>query len=120
MKKLILAFLVLSLALPSFASLKDKDVIGTWKYKVETDQGELTGKIIIEKKEGNLIAEVQTDEGDVLPFEKVELRENDVLYMEIYNGYETLEVTVTVKDKVFKGTVGSEQGSLPITAEKIE
>jgi hypothetical protein len=120
MKKLMLVLFVLGIAFPSFAGLKEKDVIGSWKYKVETDQGDLTGLIKIEKKDGNLLAEVHTDDGDVLGFKKVEIHENDVLYMELDTGYEIMEVSVTVKDKKFEGTVGSEQGSFPITAEKVE
>jgi hypothetical protein len=120
MRKLLLVMLVLGLALPSFAGIKDKDVIGSWKYKVETDQGELTGLFKIEKKEGNLAAEVHTDEGEVLSFSKVEIKENDVLYMELDTGYEILELSLTVKGKAMEGTVGSEQGSFPMRCEKVE
>ena len=120
MKKLLLLVLALAIALPSFAGIKEKDVVGTWKYKVETDQGDLTGVIIIELKDDALVAEVNTDEGEVLPFSKVEIKENDILYMELDTGYEILELTLTVKGKAMEGTVGSEQGSFPITCEKTE
>ena len=112
--------LILGVSLASFAGIKEKDVLGTWKYKVETDQGNLTGVIIIEKKDGALVAEANTDEGEVLPFSKVEIKDNDILYMEIDNGYEILEVSLTVKKKIMEGTVGNEQGSFPITCEKTE
>lgn len=115
-----LILLVLGLTLPSFAKIKEKDVIGTWKYKVETDQGDLTGTVVIEKKEGKLVAEVNTDEGEVLPFSKVEIKEDDVLYMELDTGYELLELTLTVKGKAMEGTVGNEQGSFPMSCEKVE
>ena len=120
MKKLMLIVLVLGMALPSFAGIKEKDVIGTWKYKVETDEGELTGTITIEKKEGTLVAEVNTDEGEVLAFTKVEIKEDDVLYMELDTGYELLELSLTVKGKAMEGTVGNESGSFPMTCEKVE
>lgn len=120
MKKVMLVLFVLGISLQSFAAPKEKDVIGTWKYKVETDQGELTGTITIEKKEGKLVGEVNTDEGEVLAFKTVELKENNVLYMELDTGYETLELTLTVKGKALEGTVGNEMGSFPMTAEKIE
>ena len=112
--------LILSISLSSFADIKEKDVIGKWKYKVETDQGDLTGIISIEIKDEKLVAEVNTDEGEVLPFSKVELKENDILYMELNNGYEVLEITLTVKGKTMEGTVGSSQASFPITCEKSE
>ena len=120
MKKLMLIVLVLGMALPSFAGIKDKDVIGTWRYKVETDEGELTGTITIEKKEGSLVGEVNTDEGEVFAFSKVELKEDDVLYMELDTGYELLELSLTVKGKAMEGTVGNESGSFPMTCEKVE
>jgi hypothetical protein len=120
MKKLLLVLLILGLPLATFAGIKEKDVLGTWKYKVETDQGELTGVIKIELKDDALVAEVNTDEGEVLPFSKVEIKENDILYMEIDTGYEILELSLTVKGKVMEGTVGNEQGSFPITCEKTE
>jgi len=120
MKKLMLVLFVLGISLQSFAGPKEKDVLGTWKYKVETDQGDLTGKIKIEKKEGKLLGEVYTDEGETFSFRKVELRENDVLYMELDTGYELLELSLTIKGKTFEGTVGTEQGSFPMTGEKID
>ena len=120
MKKLLFVLLILGVSIASFAGIKEKDVVGTWKYKVETDQGDLTGVIIIELKEDKLVAEVNTDEGEVLPFRKVEIKEDDILYMEIDNGYEILEITLKVKGKAMEGTVGNEQGSFPMTCEKTE
>lgn len=120
MKKTMLILLVLGVSLTSFAIPREKDVIGTWKYKVETDQGNLTGNITIEKKDGKLVAEVSTDDGQVIPFSKVEFKEKDELYMELDTGYEILEISLTVTKKTMEGTVGSEQGSFPINCEKVE
>ena len=120
MKQLMLAVLILGMTIPSLAAIKEKDVIGTWKYKVETDQGDLTGTISIEKMEGKLMAKVNTDDGQELMFNKIELKDDDVLYMELDTGYEILELTLTVKGKAMEGTVGNEQGSYPITCEKVE
>ncbi len=120
MKKLMLVLFVLGISLQSFAVPKEKDVIGTWKYKVETDQGVLTGSITFEKKEGKLEGEDNSDDGEVFSFSKVELKDDDVLYCELDTGYETLEISVTLKGKTFEGTVGSEGGSFPMTGEKVE
>lgn len=120
MKKIMLVLFVLGITLPSFAGLKEKDVIGSWKYKVETDQGTLTGVIKIEKKEGKLVGVVNTDEGETFDFNKVEITENEVLYMELDTGYEMLELSLTLKDKMLEGTVGNETGSFPMTCEKVE
>jgi len=120
MKKLMFLLFVLGISLQSFAAPKEKDVIGSWKYKVETDQGTLTGTLVFEKKEGELIGKVNTDDGEAFTFSKVELRENDVLYCELDTGYEILEISLTLKGKTFEGTVGSEGGSFPMTGEKVE
>lgn len=119
MKKLMLVLFVLGITLSSFAVPKEKDVLGTWKYKVETDEGELTGTLKFEKKDGALVGEVNTDDGQVFSFSKVELRENDVLYCELDTGYEVLEISVSVKGKAMEGTVGSPGGSFPMTCEKL-
>jgi hypothetical protein len=120
MKKVMFILFVLGISLQSFAGPKEKDVLGTWKYKVETDQGELTGTLTFEKKEGKLVGEVNTDDAENFTFSKVELQENDVLYCELDTGYEILEISVTVKGKTMEGTVGNEGGSFPITCEKVE
>jgi len=120
MKKLMFVLFVLGISLQSFAAPKEKDVIGSWKYKVETDEGTLTGTLVFEKKEGELVGKVNTDDGEAFTFSKVELRKNDVLYCELDTGYEILEISVTLKGKSFEGTVGNEGGSFPISAEKVE
>lgn len=120
MKKILLLLFVMGISLQSFAAPKEKDALGSWKYKVETDQGNLTGTLTIEKKEGKLVGEVQTDDGEFLPFSKVEIQENDVLYMELNTGYEVMVVSVTIDGKAFQGKVESESGSFPITGEKVE
>ena len=120
MKKLLFVLFVLGISLQSYAGIKEKDVVGTWKYKVETDEGTLTGKLIIEKKEGKLVMEINTDDGEVITVSNVQIKDNDILYFEVDTGYESLKVSVTVKGKTFEGTVGSEQVSMPITGEKVE
>jgi hypothetical protein len=120
MRKLLIALFVLGISLPGFAEIKEKDVIGTWSYKVETGMETLTGKLIIEKKEGALAGTVDTDDGAYVTMNKIELRDNDVLYFEVDTDYETLKITVTVKGKAFEGIVSSQDGDMPITAEKVE
>jgi len=51
MKKLLILLFVLGVSLPSFAGLKEKKVIGTWSYKVETDQETLAGTMKFVKED---------------------------------------------------------------------
>lgn len=120
MKRLLIALFVLGIALPSFANLKEKDVIGKWKYEVETDQGIMTGFLTFEKKDGELTGEVTTDMGESFPMTKVEIRDDNVLYFELQPDYDVIWSSVTVDKKKFTGTVGSNEMEMPITGEKIE
>jgi len=120
MKKLLFALFVLGISLQSFAGVKEKDVIGTWEYKVETPEGDMTGKLIFEKKDGKLVGEVSTDDGEVIPVSNVQIKDNDILYFEVDTGMETMIVSVTVKGKTFEGTVESEMDSLTLTGKKVE
>jgi hypothetical protein len=120
MKKLLFVLFVLGISLQSHAALKEKDVVGTWKYKVETDEGTLTGTFTIENKDGKLVGEVNTDDGEIISMSNVQLKDNDILYFEVDTGYESLVASVTVKGKAFEGTVGNDLGAFPFTGEKVE
>lgn len=120
MKKLLFVLFVLGISLQSHAALKDKDVVGTWKYKVETDEGTLTGTFTIEKKDGKLTGEVSTDDGEVITLTNVQIKDNDILYFEVDTGYESLIASVTVTKKTFEGTVGNDMAGYPFTGEKVE
>ena len=73
MKKLLIALFVLGIAFPSFAQLKEKDIIGKWNYKIVLDEGVLTGVIKFEKKDGKLAGEVNTDDGEIIVMSKIEI-----------------------------------------------
>ena len=120
MKKSMLLVLVLLISLPSFAKLKEKHVIGTWKYTVQTDQGDLTGSFNIEKKDGILVGEVNTDDGETFSFGKIEIKEDNTLYLELDTGSDLLVISVKVKKKKWDGTVSTQGISFPMTAEKSE
>lgn len=121
MKKLLFVLFVLGISLQGYAGIEEKDVIGTWSYKVETPEGDLTGKLVFEKKEGKLVGKVNTDDGEFLDLSNIKIQENNVLYFEVETGYEALIIKVTIDGKSYTGTVESEQGgSMPITGEKVE
>lgn len=119
MKYLILAAFMLGIALQAPAQLKEKDVIGTWSYLLSTDEGQLTGKLVFEKRDDILAGEVHTDDGDVFTMTKVEIRDNGVLYFELQPEYDVLKVTLTIDEEKYTGTAGSYDGELPVTGEKL-
>ena len=119
MKKLLFVLVILGMTLQGFAGIKDKDVVGTWTYKVETPDGDITGELVFEKKDGKLAGEVYSDDGAVIEITNIQIKDNDVLYFEVDTGYENLEISITIKGKTYEGTVESPQGgSMPMTGEK--
>jgi len=103
---------------PIFAQLKSSEVAGSWKYKVTVDQGDMTGVFKFVENEGKLSGNVITTDGYTIPFTKIELKQENVLYLELKTDSDLIKVTVTVDGKKFKGTGTSYNGEAPITGEK--
>jgi hypothetical protein len=120
MKKLLILLLVLGIASPIFAKLESKQLTGTWKYSVVTDQGDMTGVFRFTEKEGKLTGEVVTSDGYTIPITKVEIKEENNLYLEIKTENDLIKVNLKVDGKTFKGTGTSYEGDAPITGEKQE
>jgi hypothetical protein len=118
MKKLFFLLFVLGFNSPIFAQLKTNEVVGSWKYKVIVDQGDMTGVFKLSETDGKISGNVVTNEGNSIPFTKVELQPENVLYMELKTDSDLIKVKVTVDGKKFKGTASSYQGEAPITGEK--
>jgi len=120
MKKLFILLFVLGVSLPSFAGLKEKHVIGTWSYKVETDQETLAGTMKFVKEDGKLTGKIISGEGESLSLNNVEIRDNNVLYFEVTPDYNVLKISVTIDSKKYEGTVDVGDMQVPVTGEKIE
>ncbi len=120
MRKLFILLFVMVISLPSFAGLKEKNVLGKWSYKAETPEGTITGFLKFEKKEGKLAGEVITSDGEIVPFAKVEIRDNSILYFEIEVDYQVLKATLTFEKKKYVGTIAAEGGEMAFTGEKVE
>ena len=120
MKKLLLLVMVLGITLPSFGGIKIKDLLGTWKYEAVVEMQTLAGEFSFEKKDGELIGEVKTSEGETFLMNTIEIRENNVLYFELGNNGEVYKVTVTLHKDKFEGMVRGSEGEAPISGEKIK
>jgi hypothetical protein len=118
MKKMITLVFVVLLSLPLFGKLTEKQVVGKWKYTVETGESQLTGIVKLTDNDGKLSGEVITDQNDVFKLSKIELQENNVLYFELQPDYEVLKVKVTIDGNTFKGKVGTQQGDFEIKGKK--
>lgn len=80
----------------------------------------MTGVFKFVEKEGKLTGEVLTNEGYTIPFTKIEIKEENQLYLELKTDSDLIKVTVKVEGKTFKGTGTSYQGEAPITGVKQE
>ena len=118
MRKFFILLFVLGFTSPIFAQLKSSEVAGSWKYKVITDQGDMTGTFKFVETDGKLSGNVITEDGHTLPFSKIELKTDNVLYLELKTDSDVIKVTGKVDGKKFKGTASSYQGEAPITGEK--
>ncbi len=120
MKKTLILLLALFVVSAAFAQLKPKHIIGSWSYKVVTDQGDMSGVFKFSEKEDKLTGEVLTNDGYTIPFTKIELKEGNNLYLELKTESDLITISVVVDGKTFKGTGSSYQGEAPITGEKKE
>jgi len=120
MKKLFILAFVMVLVSPLFAQLSTKQVVGSWKYSVVTDQGDMTGVFKFLEKEGKLTGDVITSDGYTIPITKIEIKAENNLYLEIQTDSDVIKVNVKVDGKNFKGTGSSYQGEAPITGVKQE
>jgi len=120
MKKLFILFLVTTLSLSSYAGLKEKHVIGKWTYKVELDQETLTGFLEFEKKEGKLEGRIITENGETYSFTKIEIKEENILYLELKPEYDLIVITLKVEDGSYTGTGSTYNLSVTMTGEKMD
>jgi len=119
MRKLLFALFVLAISSQVFAKITVKEVLLDWKYTVNTDQGALTGIIKITEKEGKLVGSIVSDDGNTFPVTKMEIKEENILYFEIVPDYDVIMVALKIDGKKFTGTVGTYDGEIPITGEKV-
>lgn len=120
MKKLFIFLFVLGITTPIFAQLDSKQLIGSWKYSVVTDQGDMTGVFKFVETDGKLSGDVITNDGYTIPITKIEIKEDNNLYLEIQTDSDVIKVSVKIDGNNFKGTGTSYQGEAPITGVKQE
>ena len=120
MKKVLLALFVLGISLPSFAGIKEKDVVGSWSYKIETEYETMSGTLNFEMVDEELVGQVFTDDGQAIPMTKVEIRENDVLYFELEVDYSVYKATMNIDGKKYTGTVSVDGNELAVAGEKVK
>ena len=91
---------------------------GTWDYKVaNTPQGDVTGKLIITKDGDSYKATLEGSVGTI-ELDDVEIMDNKLTAKMDYQGY-TLDVTGTFEGETYKGEVGLDYNTFPMTATRV-
>jgi hypothetical protein len=118
MKKLFILFIVLTLSFPVFSQLTENQVVGNWDYTVDTGSDVLKGVITFAQDNGKLSGQVVTNDGYTLLFTKIELKPENILYLELQTDSDVIKISVTVENNRFKGTGSSYHGDAPISGIK--
>ena len=71
MKKLFLLLFALGMVTMAFPQINTKQVVGKWKYTVDTGSELITGVFKFVEKEGKLVGEIVTGDGTTIPFQKL-------------------------------------------------
>lgn len=118
-KTIILAFAML-LSIQVFSQLNAKQLIGKWKYTAETTDGAIHGVFKFVLNEEKLAGDVITDDGYIIPFEKIEIREENKLYLEVKTESDLIKITVKVIENGFDGSGTYNMGEAKIKGVKVE
>lgn len=119
MKKCFLLLFVLFLTTMAYSQNNNSQVVGKWKYTVDTGSEQWTGTFNFAEKGGKLVGELTTSEGTTLPLSKVELGQENKLNLEAKTENDVITISLKLEGNKFSGTGASSQGEAPVTGEKI-
>ena len=117
MKKMFVLFVLFFAAVQLFALPDTKEILGKWKYVVNTGDTEMTGIIRITEVDGKLSGDATVDTYTI-PFTKIEYKEGNQLLIEMKTEYDHYKINVKVDGNKFSGMGSSYQGEAPIKGEK--
>lgn len=118
MKKLFTLLITMFIAVQLFAQPDNKEIIGKWKYTVDTGGNLMTGVVRIAEVDGKLTGDA-TVEGYTIPFTKIEYNEGKKLLIVMKTDADEYKIDVKVEGSKFSGMGSSYQGEAPISGEKI-
>jgi hypothetical protein len=118
MKKMFSLLVVMLVTVQLFAQPDSKEILGKWKYKVNTGDSEMTGFINITEVDGKLSGNATVDVYTI-PFTKIEYKEGNKLLIEMKTESDHYKIDVKVEGKKFSGMGSSYQGEAPMTGEKV-
>ena len=119
MKKILFVLFVLGISLSVHAELKPKNLVGKWKYEVDTGGQYLTGYFKFVEKDGKLTGEVVSDDGYDMTFSKIEFKEDNKVHLEAKTDYDVVKVDVKFEGDKFSGMASNSEGEAPISGKKV-
>lgn len=119
MKKLLFLFLALTFSIASFSQLKPKQLIGSWKYAVETDTETYTGKLVFSLQNDDLKVKSISNEGYESEMVNAEIRAENTVYFEMNSDNGLIRVTLKIDKNSYKGTTELNGDEFPVTGKKI-
>jgi len=118
MKKVVLVCLILGFSTQISAQLKEKELMGNWKYTVSTDQGPLTGILNFAEEEGKLAGKVISSEGESWTMKSLEIKEADTVNFEVTPQGEIFKSTLKFVGDTFTGMTGPTHTQYKVTGER--
>lgn len=119
MKKLLFVLFILGISLSGFAELKPKQMVGKWKYEVDTGGQYMTGSFKFVEKDGKLTGQILSDDGYTLTFSKIELKADNKVHLEAKTEYDLVKIDVKFDGDKFTGMAANSEGEAPITGKKV-
>jgi hypothetical protein len=122
MKKLIGSMLLLLMIIlfvtPQLqAEVKNKPLLGEWKYEVsDAPYGYEKGSLIFSEKDGNTICVIKVEAGE-LPASNLKIEKNKITFSTMVEG-ETVNVELIREKNKLSGKVDSPEGPKTMTAQK--
>ena len=101
--------------------LQPSDIKGKWYFSYESRVGTIKGIFNIKEKDGKLSGDIVASEfGIKHQFSKIEIKENDVLFLQVDNDNNKFELLINIKNKEFTGSISSIAGKTQVTGIKVE
>lgn len=119
MKKLVFVCMFLGFATQAFAQLNEKELIGSWKYTVFTDQGSFTGELNFAKDDGKLAGKVVSSEGQSWTMDTLQLKEANTVNFEVTPQGETFKSTLKFEGDTFTGMTGPTHTQYKVSGKKL-
>ena len=112
---------LLGTILISTIELDHTKLVGKWHFSYEASDGTVKGVFNIKEENGKLSGNiVATEYGELRQFAKVEIKKEDILYLQVYEGSGKIVLLLKIDNNKFEGTISSNNRKTQITGKTVE